>query len=154
SPCYDAVHRRRVVFVADEYWIIEDELRGERMHRFDLRFHLAPDAEGCTTIADGGGHPVVRAPGFALVVAPPDVPRLEAGWVSDAYAIKTRAPVVSVAVEGLPAVTFTTLVVPLRPDAVVPSLEVQHHDAATVVVVRGLGGSCDWVGWRPDVGPL
>src|SRR5204863_5981923 len=46
SPEYDAVHTRSVVFVADEYWIIADELRGSGPHHYDLRFHLAADAEG------------------------------------------------------------------------------------------------------------
>ena len=46
SPAYDAVHRRRVVLVRGDYWVVEDRLRGERPHRYDLRFHLAPDAGG------------------------------------------------------------------------------------------------------------
>ena len=66
SPNYEAVHRRRVAFVAGEYWVVEDRLRGERRHRYEARFHLAPEAwgavevEGCT----------VRAPGLALVFHP------------------------------------------------------------------------------------
>ena len=42
SPVYEAVHRRRVIFVDGAYWVIEDVLTGERRHRYDLRFHLAP----------------------------------------------------------------------------------------------------------------
>src|SRR5207249_2749049 len=44
SPCYDVVHSRRVVFVAGEYWLLEDRLRGDRPHRYDTRFHLAVHA--------------------------------------------------------------------------------------------------------------
>ena len=153
SPCYEAVHRRRVIFVAGEYWIIEDELHGERPHRFDLRFHLAPDAAGCTEI----GNALVLAPGLGLVLASPHVPRIEAGWVSPLYGVKEPAPIVSVAVEGVTAVTFVTLVVPLAPDALVPTLEVQQAGAARVAVVRRTGADgrgCDEVGWRPEVGEL
>jgi len=153
SPCYEAVHRRRVIFVAHEYWIIEDELHGERPHRFDLRFHLAPDPDGRTEL----GHAFVRAPGLGLVLASPHVPRIEAGWVSPTYGVKEPAPVVSVAVEDVTAVTFVTLVVPLAPDGLVPTLEVQRADGATVAVVHGTGPDgrgWDAVGWRPEVGEL
>src|SRR5262249_45191087 len=54
SPCYDAAHSRRVVFVAGEYWLLEDRLRGDRAHRYDLRFHLAADAWQQTEVAVGG----------------------------------------------------------------------------------------------------
>ena len=43
-PVYEAVHRRRVIFVDGRYWLIEDVLTGERPHRYDLRCHLAPGA--------------------------------------------------------------------------------------------------------------
>ena len=157
SPCYEAVHRRRVVFVADEYWIIEDELRGERAHRFDLRFHLGAEAEGRTEVRARAGNPFVQAPGLVLVVASPYLPRIEAGWVSPLYGIKQPAPVVSIAVNGAAAVRFVTLVMPRGPEAIVPTLEVQQAGATTVALVRGTGAdgrACDVIGWRPEVGPL
>ena len=40
SPVYEAVHRRRIT--RRDGWIVEDDLRGEREHRYDLRFHLPP----------------------------------------------------------------------------------------------------------------
>jgi heparinase II/III-like protein len=64
SPCYEVIHTRRIFFIADEYWIIWDSLRGERPHRFDLRFHLSPEAWDRTQISAGA----VRAPGLALVL--------------------------------------------------------------------------------------
>ena len=64
SPVYEAVHRRRIAFVGDRYWIVEDRLRGERAHRYDLRFHLAPAAQGATRVEGA----TVLAPGLALVI--------------------------------------------------------------------------------------
>ena len=104
SPVYDAVHERSVTFVAGEYWLIEDRLRGDRPHRYDLRFHLA--AEDAEIEGD-----TVRAPGLALVVAAAAEPRLEDGWISQRYGKKRRAPVVSVAVEAREA-RFVALVFP------------------------------------------
>ena len=104
SPAYDAVHERSVAFVAGEYWVIEDRLRGDESHRYDLRFQLsADDAE-----VDGD---TVRAPGLVLVVAADAEPRLEDGWISERYGEKRRAPVVSVAVEDTEA-RFVTHVFP------------------------------------------
>ena len=109
SPAYEAVHERRIMFVGGEYWVIEDELRGDRPHRYDLRFHLAPEAWGRTAVEGS----VVQAPGVALVFCAPAAPTLEAGWVSTVYGEKREAPVVSVAVEGVAEARFVTLVLPL-----------------------------------------
>ncbi|HKP16864.1 MAG TPA: alginate lyase family protein [Gaiellaceae bacterium] len=104
SPVYEAVHVRTVAFVAGEYWVIDDRLRGDRRHRYDLRFQLAcgpAEAEGDT----------VRAPGLTLVVAADAGPRLEEGWVSERYGEKRSAPMVSVSVDGL-AARFVTVLYP------------------------------------------
>src|SRR5439155_444672 len=81
SPCDDAVHQRRILFVAGEYWVIEDRLIGARPHRYDLRFHLTPDASS-HAVAYGGGHPAVWAPGLALVFGAPHKVALQQGRAS------------------------------------------------------------------------
>ena len=60
SPAYEAVHRRRITFVDRDHWVIEDELRGDREHAYDLRFHLPPGEariEGDTVLAPGSRSP-------------------------------------------------------------------------------------------------
>ena len=73
------MHRRKVTLVDGRYWVIEDELEGERNHRYDLRWHLPPGpaeerADGVLTpdveivirgarsvaLEDGLGEPRVR----------------------------------------------------------------------------------------------
>src|SRR4029077_9117907 len=88
SPCYEVVHARRVLFVADEYWLIEDRLRGERSHRYDLRFHLAPEFWGQTAVETGQESTSVRTPGLALIVAPRLQALIEEGWVAPSYGVK------------------------------------------------------------------
>ena len=157
SPCYEVVHVRRVVFVADEYWIIEDRLHGERSHRYDLRFHLAPEFWGQTAVDVGQDSTTVRAPGLALVVVPPVRSHLEEGWVAPSYGVKVPAPVISLVAEGQAEMTFLTLLVPLALTAPVPALHAYATDAATVVEVRGTGPGGrmrDWIGWRESTGPL
>src|SRR5699024_10494004 len=59
SPSYDAVHSRRVTLLDGERWVIEDRLHAATPHRYDLRFHLAPDAQDAARVEGG----TVSAPG-------------------------------------------------------------------------------------------
>jgi uncharacterized heparinase superfamily protein len=104
SPVYEAVHRRRVIFVDGTYWIVEDRLTGTRRHRFDLRFHLAP---GRARVFGGGavGHGVGLAIDGARGIA------LEDGWISPRYGYREAAPVVSAVAVGESA-RFVTLLAP------------------------------------------
>src|SRR5262249_35364175 len=113
SPVYEAIHTRRILFVGNEYWIIADRLRGERRHRYDLRFHLSPEAWERTTATVRSGNAVVHAPGLALAFFPPFDLRIEPGWVAPEYGRKLPAPVVSVSVEAVDA-DFVTVVLPFR----------------------------------------
>jgi hypothetical protein len=106
SPAYEAVHQRRVVFVGRAYWVVEDRLWGAEEHRYDLRWHLAPE-----TGARIDGH-AVQAPGLALVVTGAPL-ELEPGWISPAYGVRLAAPVASAATVARRA-TFVTVIWPLR----------------------------------------
>jgi hypothetical protein len=113
SPAYEVWHTRSIFFINDEYWLICDRLRGSRPHRFDLRFHLSPEAWNHIYVERAGGNEVVRAPGLALVLGESLVPRIEPGWFAPEYGIKLRAPVASVVAEGVAQACFFTLAVPL-----------------------------------------
>ena len=157
SPCYEVVHARRVLFVADEYWLIEDRLRGQRSHRYDLRFHLAPEFWGQTAVETGQESTSVRTPGLALIVAPRLQALIEEGWVAPSYGVKVPAPVVSLVAEGRADMTFLTLLVPLAPAVPAPRIRVHRADATTIVEVRGTGADGrmrDWIGWHESIGPL
>jgi GNAT superfamily N-acetyltransferase len=157
SPIYDAVHTRRIVFVADEFWLVEDQLEAPTSHTYDLRFHLPADAEDVTEVTDGG----VRAPGLALVLAEPARPMLEHGWVAPRYGQKLPAPVVSAVLQGGDA-QFLTLIAPLGPDRPMPRVRVDRVADATLVVVDEAArsrGVRDHVAWSAgsqlfELGPV
>jgi uncharacterized heparinase superfamily protein len=140
SPEYEVVHERRIAFVADSYWVIEDRLRGEHAHRFDLRFHLAPEALGHTDVVAEPGAATVLAPGLALVVLGAGAVGLEPGWVSPSYGRRLDAPVVSAVAEGRAEATFVTLLAPLRPGQAVPELCRVANGAGTTVQIGELAG--------------
>jgi hypothetical protein len=139
SPRYEVVHTRTVAFVAQEYWLIEDRLTGERPHRYDLRFHLSSEADGATAVESAHGATVVRAPGLALVFDLALDVRLEPGWVAPLYGVKLEAPVVSAAVDEVADARFVTLVAPRREDGPSPVLCARLDDPGTTVEVNGVG---------------
>lgn len=108
SPCYEAVHERSVSFVDGEHWVVEDVLRGDRPHRYDLRWHLAPDAWGRVSVSGG----VVFAPGLELVLRPECELRIEPGWFAPEYGVRVPAPVVSAVQHGSAEARFETLILP------------------------------------------
>jgi hypothetical protein len=148
SPCYDATHTRTVVFVDHAYWVVEDLLEAAQCHRYDLRFHLAPDADGATLLEGAD----VSAPGLVLVLDGADDVVLEPGWVAPAYGVKQRAPVVS-AVRTAHTAVFTSLLFPLAAGAAAPRFRVTSQGAVSSVEVEH-GRRRDKVVWTRDSASL
>lgn len=111
SPAYEAVHRRRIVFVNDEYWIVADDLTDTQPHVYDLRFHLAPSAQDRAQLVRSNGGVIVTAPNLTLLVAPGGDATLELGWISPLYGTRYPAPVLSVKRRGC-AESFASLIYP------------------------------------------
>jgi len=150
SPCYDAVHQRRILFVAGEYWIVEDRLTALTPHRYDLRFHLSPAASAEAHVY-GGAHPVASASGVALLFGDAHDVAIEPGWVSPSYGIKMPAGVVVATEQQRTNARFLTVVAPRPRWAPLPRLRVQTPpDAAvTVIAIEGMSiGSRDLVAWK------
>ncbi|HKS09560.1 MAG TPA: alginate lyase family protein [Pyrinomonadaceae bacterium] len=133
SPVYDAVHTRRIFFIAGEYWLIVDSLRAAVPHKYELRFHLTP----------------LATDGFVLLFEPHRKPVMSEGWVSPYYGIKEAARVISVVAEGCKDTDFYTLIVPLKPGSSAPSFQVEtdRSDALSSgqVRVERVGKSCEEV---------
>jgi hypothetical protein len=152
SPVYDAVHDRQVAFVADQYWLVADQLRAPTSHRYQQRWHLHPTAWGHVRIERRQREWVVHAPGLALVFPGSSRPRVEEGWVAEAYGVKRSAPVVVASTTGAD-VSFLTLLWPLTDDRLpVPRVRVGSAGAArqVAVTVHGVGAEgteVDHVAW-------
>ncbi|HZE80959.1 MAG TPA: alginate lyase family protein, partial [Candidatus Polarisedimenticolia bacterium] len=154
SHCYEVIHTRRIFYIADEYWIICDSLAGERPHRFDLRFHLSPDAWECVHIAGS----TVRSPGLSLVFSHASRLQLEPGWFAPLYGVKVNAPVISAVIDGTSSAEFVTVVMPSDPSRQVPGLKVLHSPTGSsekfAVEISGAGQnglSIDYVAWSPSI---
>lgn len=152
SPQYEVVHQRTVIFVANEYWIIVDDLVGQRPHRYELRWHFAPVDGDVVT----GARPArVEVPGAVLAFAPARPPRIESGWYAPTYGVKMPAPVAVLDADAQ-STTFVTVIDPRAADVNRPPLSVGFVSRGrgpadrAVLEVRGVGASgeaCDLVTW-------
>ncbi len=154
SRCYEVVHTRRIFYIADEYWIICDSLAGEQPHRFDLRFHLSPEAWDRVHLVGN----TVCAPELALIFDRVSTLQLEPGWFAPLYGVKQNAPVVSAVIEGKNSAEFVTVVMPLEPSCQFPKLKVVHTSGAAspglAMEVSGVspdGTFTDYVAWSPSI---
>jgi hypothetical protein len=161
SPAYEVRHTRRIFFINGEYWLIVDQVRGNVPHRFDLRFHLAPEAWNHTRVALDDINPAVRAPGLALVFEASRQPCIEPGWVSPEYGVKHRAPVVSLIADGTHEACFFTLVMPRETCAPAPNLLTHREQAgasetilAEVVGCGDDGSATDRLMWSTASRPF
>jgi len=154
SPCYEVVHTRRIFYIADEYWIICDSLAGERPHRFDLRFHLAPKAWERVHIVGN----TVCGPDLTLVFSRGSSLQIEPGWFAPLYGVKQKAPVVSAVIEGKSCAEFVTVVMPSEPLRRAPELKVlrlaANESSGVALQVHGAGqdsASTDYITWAPSI---
>ena len=151
SPLYDVIHRRRILFVANEYWLIEDELDADGAHRYDLRFHLTPDQQpiALESAADGWR---ALTPRMSLIFAGKATARVDGGWVSAEYGIKQAAPVVTFTRDGAGFARFVTLIAPGRDTEPPPDLRVRIGAHITVAdVMCGANRQVhDQIAWTLD----
>ena len=106
-------HRRSVLFLKGDYFVIRDEADARAGHRYELRFHFAPDAQAQVE----GEHSAVRLgdeslPGIELHAQGGGRWRPEEGWVSPCYGTRVAAPVWTFEAEGEGPQDFVTVVVP------------------------------------------
>ncbi|HVH30691.1 MAG TPA: alginate lyase family protein [bacterium] len=125
------IHRRRVVFVRDGYWVLVDDLEGTGEHRVALQFQFAPIELDVDPTLWARAHG--RA-GRGLLIRPfaavPLSSRIHSGeldpihgWVSTVYSRRSAAPaLVYSAVTSLPLRIMTLLLPTVDSHADVPSV--------------------------------
>jgi hypothetical protein len=86
------IHRRRLLYVAPESWIVVDDFRGSGEHQFDFHYHLAEDA----AVSVFASQPLQMA----------RIP----GWISRGYGEKQACSVLRASFTGpVPAAAMTFL---------------------------------------------
>lgn len=143
SPSYNAVHTRRLAFCAAEYWVVHDVLRAPSSHRYELRWHLAPEAFDSVRVETRGRLRTVVTAHARFAIAGADEVVIDEGWVSEEYGVKRPAPVITARVTARDA-DLVTVVLPGTGGRV---MHADADDAGCVVGVADVAG----VGDRLDV---
>jgi hypothetical protein len=145
----DVRHRRHLLAIGLDHWLIVDELIGRGNHRCVWHYHMAPEAAVDVTSSNG----VVRVgisvsgteAGLTVATSETAVAELVAGglapiqgWVSPRYARRRPAPALEVAVAGTLPLVAVTLLRPWR--SPVP-LEVERRHGALVARAAAPFGS-------------
>jgi hypothetical protein len=116
------VHRRTVVFLKRDYWVVRDELIGEGEHTIDRHFHFAaPDATAhglvaCARTTEPGRPNLAVAavePGGALGITRGGE-AASGGWLAVGYEQKLEASIARFRTAGSLPCGLHTLLVPFR----------------------------------------
>jgi hypothetical protein len=124
-------HRRTIVFAKPTHWIVLDDLVGEGLHSWELRYQFAPMAvsieqDGWVRARGGDGRALlVRAlASFPLSVRVAEGDRADGGgWVSPAYGKRLPAPLVVFSGTSTLPLRVATVLYPLSaPGAPAPAI--------------------------------
>jgi hypothetical protein len=118
-------HRRRLIYIRPDYWIVLDNLSGTGEHHFDFLYHFAPevelfvfgderkgDVECRASVEDTAlqmmmyGSSSVRAEAICGQVGPVQ------GWASHRYGERHPSPVLRASMRGTAPASMMTFLVP------------------------------------------
>ena len=127
-------HRRGVVHVPGEYWILLDELRGAGTHTFDFHYHFGPEVEIDSFEYRPESDSVIawsERAGLLLATftSAPVTAELTSGWMSRGYGHRQAIQSFRASVEHAAPVWAVTLLVPSARRPVVQRLEVESGEA-------------------------
>jgi len=106
-------HRRSVMFVKTEYWIVVDRLQGKGNHTYDQYWHLSDKSFNKVKLDAKNNQ--IAAPHFKIISLMPDTKSfLEDGWLSYNYRQKVKAPVIKFRVEGKQPEAWATILYPFQ----------------------------------------
>lgn len=112
-------HRRTILFLKPDYWILSDEFTGAGEHTFDFHFHFAPGVKLEAT----HHHWLAAADGSRMLLVPPDkqvAARVlhgdeagRQGWYSADYGHRQAAPVLVATARAIVPTRFHWLLWPM-----------------------------------------
>ena len=127
-----ATHRREILFVKNDYWVIIDRLYAEGEHEYEQLFHFEPGRRVCATEAPYTGTVDANRANICFVQADAVSGEVVSGqeeplqgWYSGGHGEKEPAPVLRYVRKATDACLFDTVMLPLRPGET-PDLQVRR----------------------------
>jgi Heparinase II/III-like protein/Heparinase II/III N-terminus len=104
-------HRRRILYIPGEYWIVADEFPGSGAHTFDFHYHFGPQLDPTLTRPDPREVIVTSTELYmAIHASQPVRAELTSGWISRGYGHREPAPVLRASIRGCTPTAMTFLV--------------------------------------------
>ena len=130
-------HKRSILFLKNDYWILRDQVTASDTHQLELRFHFAPGFDVRSKTRGRGGQPsmLIASDGGAgsttFATFGDGSWRKEQGWISHCYGRRTSAPVWAYSAVSKGNTELVTLILP-RGDA--------DQETLTIRQVEAIGG--------------
>lgn len=132
------VHRRRLIYIPSEYWIVIDDFRGSGEHTFDFNFHFGTIVAPSALEQDDRGVVMcskelgllglfTSQPSTATMVQGQSSP-IE-GWISHGYGEKESASVLHVSFAGPTSSAAMTFLAPSMKAPIIKRLEIEAGSA-------------------------
>ena len=104
-----ATHKRSVLFIKQDYWVLRDQVESNGEHHFQAWFHLARDVEELEIQENKVWvNELLQIAGFAPNLAV----REERAWVSECYGEKAQSPVIGFTVLANGSKELVTFLLP------------------------------------------
>jgi Heparinase II/III-like protein/Heparinase II/III N-terminus len=118
-------HRRRIIYIRPDYWIVLDELGGTGEHQFDFLYHFGPESKLNIFGDENRGEVDCRASsgkaGLQLFLYASDSIRADAvggqqrpiqGWSSERYGERRPSSVLRASIRGIAPVSMMSFLIP------------------------------------------
>jgi len=114
-------HRRRLVHVEPDYWIVLDDLRGKGNHNFDFFYHFGPETQ--LTVLSDEGHGEIHCKArigdsqlqMFMYASEAALTEVQKGWSSQIYGDRRASTVLKASMRGVPPVAMMSFLCPGNP---------------------------------------
>jgi hypothetical protein len=158
-------HRRRVIYIRPNYWIVLDELRGTGEHQFDFLYHFGQESKLNVFGDENRGEVDCRGSsgkaGLQLFLYASDSIRADAvcgqqrpiqGWSSERYGERRPSSVLRASIRGIAPVSMMSLLIPGK--EVTPSRRFKANTRQTIAAAVRVGDYDDIVVMAAEDGDL
>jgi hypothetical protein len=118
-------HRRRLVYIRPNYWVVLDELNGKGGHNFDFLYHFPPDAH-LTIVSDEKDGEIdcrirIEQAGLQMCMYGSEPIQAQVicgqhdplqGWTSRVYGERRESPVLQASIHGKAPISMMSFLVP------------------------------------------
>lgn len=151
------IHRRQILFIRREYWIMVDTIEGKGKHNLEILFHLMPGLD--SMLNQQNLSCLIKGKESNLLIAPfmekgGCEAKIEEGWYAPDYGIKVSAPLLNYKAKNIELPTkIITFLCPLEKGGEFPQISLSNPENFLEGVIIGCEEKRDFFKIRPTEMP-